>query len=78
MEFKVGQIFKSEKHGSIITVSKIEDSRPFSKVTFKIEVPRDKWEACTTWYSDVLAGFIEAHDFSLRGESNDNPKVTER
>lgn len=78
MEFKAGQIFKSEKHASTITVSKIEDSLPFSKVTFKIEVPQDKWEDCTTWYSDVLAGFIEAHDFSLRGESNDNPKVTKR
>lgn len=65
MEFKAGQIFKSEKQGSTITVFEIEKSFPYSKVTFKIEVPQDKWESCTTWYSDVLAGFINAHDFIL-------------
>lgn len=65
MEFKAGQIFKSEKQGSIITVFEVVKSNALSKVTFKIEVPKDKWESCTTWFSDVLTEFINTHEFVL-------------
>ena len=32
---------------------------------FLIEVPKDKWESCTTWFSDVLTEFINTHEFVL-------------
>lgn len=66
MEYKAGQIYRSEKHGSTITVLEVQ-SIGFDRVavTFKIEMPKENWIQETKWNGAVLTDFIKHNEYSL-------------
>ena len=63
MGFKAGQIFKSDLHEATVTILEVTSTDSGSKVSFKIEVPKDKWESCTEWFVDVFEQFLNDHEF---------------
>jgi hypothetical protein len=59
MDFKESQIWKSEKHGSTITILCVSENR----VTFKIET--EAFDHTTEWCTEVFEQFITDHGFEL-------------
>ena len=59
MDFKESQIWKSEKHGSTITILWVENDR----ISFKIE--SEDFDHTTEWRAVVLEQFINDHGFKL-------------
>ena len=65
MDFKENQIWKSEKHGSTITILCVEKDIYIDedRVSFKIESKDFKYT--TGWRLSVLEQFITDHGFKL-------------
>ena len=59
MDFKESQIWKSEKHGSTITIYCVDEGR----VAFKIE--SKDFDHTTEWCTEVFEQFINDHGFKL-------------
>ncbi len=65
MDFKESQIWKSEKHGSTITILWVEKDSLIDedRISFKIE--SKDFDHTTEWRSSVLEQFIADHGFEL-------------
>lgn len=65
MDFKAGQIYRSEKHGAEVVITNIKPIGFECLVSFKIEVAKDNWQSCTEWKDNSLEQFLKGQEFTL-------------
>ena len=65
MDFRAGQIWKSEKHNAVVKITSVR----VAGVSFIIQKKDDNWESCTEWNWRVLEQFLSENGFELTDET---------
>lgn len=65
MDFRAGQIWKSEKHNATVKITGV----CVAGVSFIIQKKDDNWESCSEWQAMVLEQFLNENAFVLTEET---------